>query len=163
MIHMLIGIQGSGKSTFAKKLQKEINCKIISTDYIRANVKGIEEKDVWPMVYKMVYECVINNEDAIYDATNITPKVRKRFVDEVSKLGAIPIIGAYYFKENVDLCHERVIKRNTIEGELYLPPEVVFSYHEKIVEPSFEEGFYFIKTITNGEIVEEKYEEKHNN
>ena len=32
-----------------------------------------------------------------------------------------------------------------------------------IVEPSFEEGFYFIKTITNGEIAEEKYEKKHNN
>lgn len=163
MIHMLIGIQGSGKTTFAKKMQKQLNCKIISTDYIRANVKGIQEAQVWPMVYKMIYECVINNEDAIYDATNITPKVRKRFIDEVTTLGAKPQVGAYYFKENVELCHARVINRNTMEGELYLPPEVVFSYHEKIVEPTFEEGFSFIKIVTDGEIVEEKYEEKYNN
>ena len=41
MVHMLIGIQGSGKTTFAKEFIKNNNCKIASTDYVRQNMKEI--------------------------------------------------------------------------------------------------------------------------
>ena len=84
---MLIGIQGSGKSTFAKKYAKEWNCKIISTDQVRSDNPGIKEEKVWETIYKKAYEITLKNEDAIFDATNITHKVRKRFFDEEEKYG----------------------------------------------------------------------------
>lgn len=162
MIHMLIGIQGSGKTTFALELCKELNCEIVSTDNVRK--LGVEEKEVWNVVYQKCADVLNNNIDAIFDATNITPKVRKRFFDEIIKLGATPKVGAYYFVTDVQVCYERVKVRNTIEGELYLPEEVVYSYHERLIEPSFEEGFEFIKKVSDGKVVEEKYyEEKYNN
>ena len=65
MVHMLIGIQGSGKTTFAKQLQKELNCEIASTDYIRANYKDVKEADVFSMVYKMCSDALNNNKDII--------------------------------------------------------------------------------------------------
>ncbi len=160
MVHMLIGVQGSGKTTFAKELQKKLNCDIASTDYIRANFKDIPESEVFPTVYKLCAKALKNDKDIIYDATNITTKVRKRFFDEMIKLNSIPLVGAYYFDTDVKTCYERVKIRNTIEGELYLPEEVVYSYQEKLIKPSFEEGFQFIKIVKNGEIVEEVYNEK---
>lgn len=162
MIHMLIGIQGSGKTTFANELCKKLNCDIISTDLLRK--EGVSENDVWKTVYQRCTDALNNNIDAIYDATNITPKVRKRFIDEIIKLGGNPLIGAYYFITDVNKCYERVKIRNTMANELYLPEEVVFSYHSKLIEPTLEEGFVFIKKIDDGKEVEVQYnEEKYHN
>ena len=158
MIHMLVGIQGSGKTTFANILKKELNCEIVSTDNVRK--EGVSESDIWNVVYQKCADALNNNKDVIYDATNINPKVRRRLFDEVIKLNATPIVGAYYFDTDVKTCYERVKLRNTIEGELYLPEEVVFSYHSKLIEPSFEEDFVFIKKIKEGKIVEVKNNEK---
>lgn len=160
MIHMLIGIQGSGKTTFAKELRKMLNCNVASTDYIRMTVEGIKEEEVWPRVYQMCKDAIIAKEDIIYDATNITPKVRKRLFDQMKETGVNFEIGAYYFIVDPKVCVERVKKRNNQEGELYLPPEVVFSYASKIIEPTFEEGFAFIKKVKDGKVIEENYYEK---
>lgn len=158
MIHMLVGIQGSGKSTFANKLSKQLNCNIISTDTLRK--QGIIEKDVWVEVYKRCANALINNEDVIYDATNITPKVRKRFIDEIIKYNVNPIIDVYYLDTDVNICHKRVVDRNTNPNELYLPEDVVFNYYEKLIPPTLEEDFVFIKTVQEGEITKEVFNEK---
>ena len=50
-------------------------------------------------------------------------------------------------------CFNRVKVRNTIEGELYLPEEVVFSYNEKIVKPTYDEGFELINIVKDGTVV----------
>lgn len=147
MIYMLIGIQGSGKSTFAKKYAKEWNCKIISTYQVRSDNPGIKEEKVWETIYKTAYEITLKNEDAIFDATNITPKVRKRFFDEVEKYGKRPKVGAYYFSTDKKICYDRVVERNKNKNELFLPPEVVYSYSEKLIPPTLKEGFIFIKEV----------------
>jgi len=151
---MLIGIQGSGKTTFATKLSQEKNCLVASTDYVRKNMKEIPESEVFYTVYKLIADAVKNNQDIIYDATSITPKVRKRFFDEVRKFNVEPMVTAYYFDTDVMECYNRVKKRNTIEGELYLPEEVVFSYNEKIVKPTLDEGFVKINIVKDGSIVD---------
>ena len=153
MVHMLIGIQGSGKTTFATKLSQEKNCLVASTDYVRKHIKDVKESEVFETVYKMVADEIKNNRDIIYDATNITPKVRKRFFDEVSKYEVTPKVIAYYFDTDVMECFKRVKIRNTIEGELYLPEEVVFSYNEKIIKPELTEGFVKINIVKDGTIV----------
>lgn len=158
MIHMLIGIQGSGKSTFAKGLSKQLNCEIISTDNYRK--QGILETELWNLVYKNCAKALIENKEVIFDATNITPKVRKRFYDEVSKYNITPIIGAYYLDTDVNVCYERVKQRNKNKEELYLPEEVVLSYYNKIIPPTFDENFIFIKNIKDGKIIEVKYNEE---
>ncbi len=159
MIHMLIGIQGSGKTTFANSYGPTINACIVSTDNVRKNNPGIEESKVWPYVYEQVANCVKNDIEVIFDATSITPKVRKRFIDEVSALGVKPKIYAYFFETDKDECHKRIIERNKIEGELQLPPEVVYSYSERLVAPTFEEGFIKIFIVKNSKIAKELIKE----
>ena len=47
-IHLMIGIQGSGKTTLAKKLATTYHAKIISTDEVRKNYPHIEEEVCCP-------------------------------------------------------------------------------------------------------------------
>ncbi len=152
MIHLLVGVQGSGKTTFAKVLSKELNCEVISTDYIRKNTPGILEKDVWELTYKALAKSLKENVDVIFDATSISNKVRKRFFDEVSKYGVDVKAIAYYLKTDVNDCFERVKNRNEDKNELYLPPEVVYSYHEKLEIPNIEEGFLDVKIVVDNKI-----------
>ena len=153
MIYMMVGIQGSGKSTFSKKLSEELGIQIISTDYVRKNNPGIDEKLVWPTVYKQVYVACKEKRDAIFDATSITRRVRKRFFDEVTSLGLTPKVGVYYFKTPQDECVKRVTERNKDPEQLFLPLEVIKQFDDNKEEPSIDEGFEFIKIVVNGEIV----------
>lgn len=155
MIYIMIGVPGSGKSTYAKQLQKELNCEIVSTDALRNNHPDWEESMIWPEVYRLCALALQNNDDVIFDATSATPKVRKRFVDEVEKYGVEMQMAAFYFDTPWEECRQRVIKRNTMPGERYLPPEVVESYGHSIIKPTLDEGFTFIKIIQNGQIVQE--------
>ena len=128
MIHMMIGIQGSGKTTFAKQLAKELKIKIISTDNVRVNMPGIKEELVWPYVYKQVALAISEGKDVIFDATSITPRVRKRFVDEVEKYGVKCEICAYYFDVDRDVCVQRVAQRNKDRSQINIPIQLYYSF-----------------------------------
>ena len=83
MIHMLVGVQGSGKSSFAKEMSEKDNIEIVSSDAIRRKFKGIEEYKVWEIVYNRMAEIEKEGKDCIFDATSITRNVRKRFFDNM--------------------------------------------------------------------------------
>ncbi len=154
MIHMMIGIQGSGKTTFSNELANDINAEIVSTDLVRTTNPGISEDLVWPYVYKQVAECVKNNIEVIFDATSITPKVRKRFIDNVESHGVKCEIVAYFFDVDKNVCAKRVEKRNKDNTQINIPIEVIYSYSERLVPPTLDEGFKCIKIVRDGKIAE---------
>lgn len=150
-VYMMIGIQGSGKTTFARVLSKGFNISIISSDELRINNPDLKEEFVFPTLYSMCKEKIVNGESLIYDATNITPKVRKRFVDSLFELGVTKDmydIVAVYFEPDVELSKERVERRNKEPNERYMPLEVIEEYAKNIVEPTNEEGFSQIIKIS---------------
>ena len=155
-IHLMVGIQGSGKSTLSKKLAQELDIIISSTDEVRKQNVGIKEELVWPLAYEMCANELKKGKDVIFDATSITPKVRARLINNIKEYYDSFEVGCYFFQVNPEICKQRVSVRNTIEGELYLPVEVIDSYYEKLVKPTIDEGFKFIKVINEmGEIIEE--------
>ena len=154
MIYMMIGIQGSGKTTYAKNLAKELNCEYISTDMVRKNNPNMPEKDVFPYVYDSIAECVRNKKDVIFDATNPTPKVRERLFAALRERMVDFEVIAYFIDTDVNVCYERVMKRNLDKNELYLPPEVVFSYARSLVPPFLNEGFKEIRIVKDNKVVE---------
>ena len=149
MIHLIVGIQGSGKSSFAKELSIKENIEIVSTDAIRKNNPGIEEYKVWEIVYKRMADLIKENKDCIFDATSITKKVRKRFFDSLKAYNVEVNADCYFLDTDVDICVERVSKRNMDENELYLPVDVIYSYKERLEIPSVDEGFNKIIVIKN--------------
>ena len=116
-IHMMIGIPGSGKSTYALELSNKLNYKIISTDVVRIENPGIKEEDVWPKVYWMIAEELKSNDNVIYDATNITKKVRDRFKENLNKYLTNYQIKGYFLPTYHTICSERVDKRNKVSEE----------------------------------------------
>ena len=95
---MLIGIPGSGKTTYSKELTIKYNAKVISSDKVRQTFTGIDEKDVFPTVYKLCIEELKNGKNVILDATHITPKVRKRSFDALDEYNEKNF--TFYFKYN---------------------------------------------------------------
>ena len=148
-IHVLVGIPGSGKSTYAKSLEKQKGYIIVSSDTVRNLHPDWEESLIFPEVYRLCSEYLKNGQDIIYDATNITPKVRKRTFDSLDQFGVTYEKIAYYFDTPVEVCLKRVEKRNQDPNELFLPLEVIESYGNNIIVPTNEEGFSEIYIIKN--------------
>lgn len=153
VLHLMIGIQGSGKSTYSNKISKELNCKIASTDEIRKTYPNIDEKNVFPEVFKLCANELKEGHDVIFDATNITPKVRSRNISAIRAIFNDFKVYAYFINTDLEICKKRVEKRNKIQGEIFIPLEVIESYANNIVPPSEEENFDKIIVLNN-------YEEK---
>lgn len=74
--HLLIGVPGSGKSTFALTLQQHLpNSEVISTDAIRQDLYGDPAiqgnwSDIFTQVQRQFDQCIVQGKTIIYDATN---------------------------------------------------------------------------------------------
>lgn len=148
-IYMMIGIQGSGKTTYAKVLSKGLSIPIISSDGVRTERPDLEEKDIFPEVYRRCAEIIKNGGDFIYDATNITPKVRQRLRDNLATYGLSDYeMYAYYFEPDVALSTERIKKRNLDPNERFLPLDKIQEFADHLVEPTLDEGFVQIIKIS---------------
>lgn len=148
---MLIGIQGSGKTTYSKVLKEKYDARVISTDKIRQTFLNIEEKDVFPTLYKLCAKELLQGYNVIIDATHITPKVRKRTFDALNEFNVNYEKVAYYIKTPLEVCVKRVDIRNQDPNELFLPLEVIESYFKNLIPPTEEEGFNEIHIIEHQE------------
>ena len=149
ILHMMMGIQGSGKSTYSRKLSNELGIKIMSTDEVRKANPNLEEKFVFPEVFRLISNELNENRDVIFDATNITPNVRNRNLNSIKALCKDFEVYLYFINTDVEICKKRVEKRNTFQGEIYIPLEVIESYSKNIIPPTEDEHFDKVIIINN--------------
>ena len=141
-LYFLCGVQGSGKTTYARENKDRLNAEIISTDRIRLDYAPIEEKDVFPKAFELIKE-KLQEKNVIFDATNITVEARKDNINNVFKLvnkDEVELICVCLIVDK-EICKQRVEKRNQLKGEIYLPLEVIDNYSERFELPTVEEGF----------------------
>lgn len=80
-----IGISGSGKSRlYDMEYQDYVN---VCPDDIRRELTGnisdqSRNKEVFKIAQKMIDDCIANDRDVFYDATNINTEYRKKFVNK---------------------------------------------------------------------------------
>jgi len=91
VMYMLVGLPGSGKSTYAKIIAKKSNSVIYSSDAIREELYGSEEiqgdsQTVFQMLHSCIKDELRNNVNVIYDACNISYKRRMGFLQELKKI-----------------------------------------------------------------------------
>ena len=136
---MMVGLVGSGKSTYAKQLAEETNAIICSSDAIREELCGDENsqdnnEEVFKILHSRIKENLKNGKNVIYDATNINSKRRRAFLSELRRIPCVKkcIIMATPF----DDCCEQNNLRNRV-----VPYEVIERMYKNWNTPYWFEGW----------------------
>lgn len=136
-VEILVGIPGSGKSTYAREMEKH-NYLVISQDRTRDKYKCIRDY-INGLQFK---------RNIIIDRTNVTKEQRKIWI-ELAKAYDYQTIECNYFKIKLPDAQERVVKRINHENMDSLSSEKKKSVCEnffKIIEPpKTREGFSKIR------------------
>lgn len=106
---MLVGIPASGKSTYAKELEKN-GYHIHSSDEIRKELTGDENtqvvnEKVFQVLHKRIKSDLEQGISCVYDATNISMKRRIAFLNEIQKYDCHK--KCILFVTPVEVCKER--------------------------------------------------------
>lgn len=138
-IYVMVGIPGSGKSTYAKKLEEK-GAVHISLDVIRN--KLVEETGtrnegkVFSEGLKQMKEALSHGKDVICDSTNVYIAKRKPYFQVANEFNAKII--AIFVNTDKKECLERNSKR---EGIAKVPAVAIHTSAKKLVPPTMEEGF----------------------
>lgn len=148
---MLVGLPGSGKSTFAANIRIKDVCDtttfypvIHSSDAIREELYGNpsvqdDPQKVFNVLHKRIKDDLTNGKDVVYDATNISKKRRIAFLD-----GLFPRIKCFPICVVMATLPEICIENNE-KRERKVPPEVISRMLQSYNPPDLHEGFHTIE------------------
>ena len=152
----MVGIPGSGKSTYSKKLSEKLNIKVVSSDNIRDDHPEFKQFEVFKELYRLVSVELAEGRDVIIDATNSTVEIRKNIVRQLAPYDIKYDMEAYYFPISYEACYERIVKRNELGIDRYFPLDVLDHYYSSVEAPSREEGYKEIHIIEQVELKDVK-------
>jgi predicted kinase len=156
---VLIGLPGSGKSTLARQVIAECpDCWLISTDAIRAHLFGDEATQgpwmqVWQQVQRQFHQAAQQikqgvSRAAIYDATNVQRKQRRRVLSLARATGFNHIVGLW-----LDVPLRMCLSRNQ-QRDRVVPEFVMQKMYRQLIDapPAMTEGLerliYYSETPT---------------
>lgn len=154
--HFLIGVPGSGKSTFAVELVKLGNYRIVSTDAIRASLYGDANlqgdwTEVEKAVISQVVDAIAQGDAVIYDATNAKRVWRMDLLSKLnSSLASLTQHGdkvmwvGWYLQTPIATCKAWNQKRAR-----QVPGLIIENMHKSLQDfpPIAAEGFAAVKEI----------------
>lgn len=129
---VLIGLPGSGKTTWAKYHYSSYV--ILNGDVLKTSKN----------VIKALRESLQGNRNVVVDATNVTKERRKDIISEASKFNAI--IYGVIFTASKDICMVRAKTREESGGP-HIPRIAFNKLASSYVEPALDEGFHRIVHI----------------
>lgn len=137
MFIMLVGLPGSGKSTYAEKQFPTF--KIHSSDAIREELSGdVNNQSINELVFKTLHKRVKDDltagKDVIYDATNLNWKRRKEFLKELNKIDCFK--SCILVATPIETCLSRNAKRDR-----KVPKEVIDRMYRNFDIPWYNEGW----------------------
>lgn len=149
-LYILIGVPGSGKSTYAEELyqKSERGIALVSSDQIRKSLYGNEScqdnpKKVFSIAHQATIDQLTRGYDVIFDATNIYAKDRMDLIRKVCfEVKKEVRFIAIYFDTPIETCIARQDLR-----ERKVPTKVIEKMNRQMEKPVFYEGFDIIRTI----------------
>lgn len=159
VLALMVGIPGSGKSTFAKHVQnywlkRNHTCEIVSRDKIRFSLLAkiyfdlvtqsenyfSHEDEVWSNFVKEAVSSLEKNDITILDATHINAYSRKKIIKAIKQRyqGQPFDTIAIVMDESLITCLDRNSQR---EGLSIVPEKAIINMDENMTVPSKEENF----------------------
>lgn len=129
---LMMGIQGSGKSTFYQKF--------LADDFVRVNLDTLKTRHQERL---LIADCIETGRSFAVDNTNPTKEDRKRYIPLAQSAG-YKVVG-YFMESKLQACIER---NNQRTGTAIIPPAAIAATSNKLQMPSYAEGFdelYFVK------------------
>ena len=142
---MLVGIPGSGKTTYANKyIEKHPGTVHLSSDSIRKELYGNESiqgdpSEVFTIMQRRAIDGLNFGYNVIYDATNITRKDRSYIIALCPKFVKIE---CHIIWAPIETCIERDAARKRTVGK-----EVIDKMLKRFQAPWYDEGIHEIKII----------------
>jgi predicted kinase len=119
---LLVGLPGSGKSTYAHELMEELteSSLWLSSDSIRKELYGDESiqgdpNKVFRIMHQRVKASLTDGVTVIYDATNVNRKSRKQVISIANTLGIT--VEAHIVWCPYEICLQRDSNRDRVVGE----------------------------------------------
>ena len=142
--YMMVGLPGSGKTTVSKKLSKEYNAIVISTDDLREELLGdVQDQSSNGLIFQEAIHRIIENlkdKNVIFDATNINYKKRMSILQQLKNVRKIAVLVL----APIDECLERNNNRDR-----KVSTDVLDRMAQNFYVPQLYEGFNDIKIINN--------------
>lgn len=135
---MLVGLPGSGKSTYAEELKKE-GYRIHSSDAIREELTddvNTQDKntEVFSILHSRIKDDLKNGISCVYDATNMSMKRRIAFLKELKNINCTK--ECILFLLPIEECKKRNVKR-----ERKVPDKVIDKMIKQFDVPMKYEGW----------------------
>ena len=145
ILAVMVGISGSGKSTFSNGLKTSLNAELVETDAIRIELTGNAEDQsqnarVFGVARRRVDNLLSQGKNTVIDATSVSVKDRKDWIDIAKKNNAE--VRAYFVDTPIDVAKQRNRKR-----ERKILEEVIDRQASRLQPPTKMEGFDSVITI----------------
>jgi predicted kinase len=141
---ILIGIQGSGKSTFCRRH--------FFDTHVRINLDMLRTRHREALLLRA---CLEGKQKFVVDNTNITAAHRKRYIVPAKDAGFS--VKGYYFSSRL----EEALRRNRQRtGKSRIPDKGVAGIYKRLELPRMEEGFdklFYVKIAETGEFIVEEW------
>ena len=147
---MMVGLPASGKSTYAEKLDDK-RYRIHSSDSIREEFgfENTKQDNIkcFDILHKRIKTDIENGESVIYDATNLSSKRRRSFLNSINQKIKVELKKiVVVMNTTLDDCFERNRKRDKS-----VPDEVIVRMVKNFQFPLKNEGWDVIKVVGNNE------------
>lgn len=147
-VHVMMGLPGSGKTTWAKEKAKETGAMIISRDSIRHMLKHSHDYDsssrgqeyVWDVSQFMIKTALQRKFDVILDQLSLTRKQRQgtlEFIREYAPLALVTLVHCIEDKLNV----QRRMNSDMAWGDEEYYVNLIKKLKSEVEEPTYDEGF----------------------
>ena len=149
ILYIMVGIPGSGKSSYAAELRERGNCVVNSSDAIREELYGSADDqshnaEIFNTMLRRSVAALAAGLNCVYDATNLSAKRRANLISEISRRVSDVKPIAVVIATPITEC----LKRN-MSRERHVPTEVIHSMAKRFEMPAYWEGFEEIRVYGN--------------